>query len=40
MGKGDIKTKKGKRSNGSYGVHRKKRRHSSKSRTTKPAAKK
>ncbi|QJX47208.1 30S ribosomal protein THX [Hymenobacter taeanensis] len=24
MGKGDIKTQKGKRSNGSYGVHRKK----------------
>jgi ribosomal small subunit protein bTHX len=40
MGKGDIKTKKGKRSNGSYGVHRKKRRRTSKNRTAKTAAKK
>jgi ribosomal small subunit protein bTHX len=39
MGKGDIKTQKGKRTNGSYGVHRKKRR-ATKAATPKPADKK
>ncbi|UOQ81125.1 30S ribosomal protein THX [Hymenobacter sp. 5414T-23] len=39
MGKGDIKTQKGKRSNGSYGVHRKKRR-AAKAAAPKPTDKK
>ncbi|WP_139924669.1 30S ribosomal protein THX [Hymenobacter sp. DG01] len=38
MGKGDIKTKRGKRNNGSFGVHRKKK-QAAKS-TVKPAEKK
>ncbi|WP_460615150.1 30S ribosomal protein THX [Hymenobacter seoulensis] len=39
MGKGDIKTKRGKRSNGSFGVHRKKKK-AGKAATPKPTGKK